>query len=505
MNLTVRLHEGDNVVVACAAIAKGTYIPEEDVTTLTEIPMGHKVAVSSIKKGANIIKYGFVIGRAARDIEAGEHVHDHNLEWDETEVDYRMCADYVPTELVPEESRPVFNGYVRPDGRVGTRNYIGVFTTVNCCSAIAKSICDYFTEEVLKDYPDVDGVVPFNCPLGCGMESYGRPMDLLRQTIGNYIKHQNTGAALLIGLGCERNNIDALIEAEGLKEGERFRRMVIQEEGGSRKAIAKGIELVKGFLDVCGKDRRQPASIANLTVALQCGGSDAFSGISCNPALGNAMTKLICNGGSCILAETTELHGGDQTLTCRARTPEVGQRLIDALDWWLEYSKGAATQMNGVIVPGNKKGGITSITEKALGNIKKAGDTAMVDVIDYACPVVYPGFNVMNTPAFDSISMTGEIAGGSNLCVFTTGRGSCIGTYPAPTVKLCSNTPAYNNMSDDIDINCGTIIDGEKTLDEVGDEILAFLIEVANGKRPKSEEYGYGVDEFNPWNYGKIC
>lgn len=503
--LTVRLHDKDNVVVVRTATPEGTFIPEENVTTVMEIPMGHKVAVTDIKQGDPIVKYGFVIGTASQDIKAGEQVHNHNLHWDNAEVDYRMCEDYVPTEMVPEDQRPTFNGYIRPDGRVGTRNYIGVFTTVNCCSSIAKSICDYFTEDVLKDYPDVDGVIPYNCPLGCGMESYGKPMDLLRQTIGNYIKHQNTGAALLIGLGCERNNIDALITSEGLKEGERFRRMVIQEEGGSRKAIAKGIAIVKEFLETCNQDKRQPASIGNLTVALQCGGSDAFSGISANPALGNAMTKLIQNGGSCILAETTEVHGGDHTLTCRARTPEVGQRLVDDLQWWVDYSQGAATQMNGVIVPGNQKGGITSITEKALGNIKKGGDTAMVDVIEYACPVVHPGFNVMNTPAFDSISMTGEIAGGSNLCVFTTGRGSCIGTYPAPTTKLCSNTPAYENMIDDIDINCGSIIDGDKTLDEVGDEILAFLIEVANGRKPKSEIYGYGADEFNPWNYGKIC
>lgn len=503
-NLTIRLHPDDNVVVARVDIPAGTEIPEEGFVTKNDIPAGHKVACVDIEADGKVVKFATPICLSARPIAAGEHVHKHNVHTEPLEKDYAFCSEYKETELVPEDERIKFNGFVRESGKVGTRNYIGIFTTVLCCAGVAKGIADYFSKEVMKQYPNVDGVIPFIVDTGCGMEQSGAPMDILRRCTGNYIKHPNIGAALIVGLGCERNNIDAFMQQEGIVETDRIKRFVIQEHHGSVQSIKDGIEIVKEFLEIANKDEREPASIEHLMVALQCGGSDGFSVISANPALGVAMDKLVKNGGTCVLAETTEIYGGEHILTRNAATPELAQKIIDIMDWWKDYSVGHAVQFTGNTVPGNIKGGLTSTAEKALGVVQKGGSTGLVDVVDYAFPVTKHGFNYMDTPARDSVSMTGEISGGCNICVFTTGRGTCIGTYPSPTIKLCSNTPAFNNMKDDMDINCGTIVDGEKTLAEVGEEIFDYILEVANGKYPKSEELGYGVDEFKPWQFGII-
>lgn len=503
-NLTIRLHPGDNVVIARVDIPAGTEIPEEGFTTVNDIPAGHKVAARVIDTDEKIFKFATAICKASRVIEAGEHVHKHNVHTEPLEKDYAFCSEYKSCEYVPEEERVKFNGFVRPDGKVGTRNYIGIFTTVLCAAPIAEGICKYFTPEVMKDYPNVDGVIPFVVDTGCGMEQSGPPMDILRRCTGNYIKHPNIGASLIVGLGCERNNIDAFMAQEGIVETDTVKRFVIQEHKGSVQSIKDGIEIVKGFLEIANKDVRQPASVEHIMVALQCGGSDGFSVISANPALGKAMDKLVKNGGTCVLAETTEIYGGEHILTRNAATPEVAQKVVDVMEWWRKYSEGHAVQFTGNTVPGNIKGGLTSTAEKALGVVAKGGSTGLVDVVDYAFPVVKHGFNYMDTPARDSVAMTGEISGGCNICIFTTGRGTCIGTYPSPTIKLCSNTPAYLNMVDDMDINCGTIIDGDKTLDEVADEIFNYLIECSSGKYPKSEALGYGASEFRPWQYGII-
>ncbi|MDR1660576.1 MAG: altronate dehydratase family protein [Desulfovibrio sp.] len=503
-NPVIRLNEKDNVVVARIDLPKGTRIGINNIVTVTEIPSGHKIAVSDIPENGAVFKYGTEIAQASKAIRPGEHVHKHNVHTEEAEKDYAPCSEYEETRLVPKEQRPTFNGFVRPNGKVGTRNYIGIFTTVLCSAPVVHKICAHFTPEVMKRWPNVDGVVPFITETGCGMEQSGPPMDILRRCTGNYIKHPNIGGALIVGLGCERNNIDAFMEREGISETDRIKRLVIQEHRGSKQSIADGIDTVKQFMELANQDVRRPASVEHLTVALQCGGSDGFSGVSSNPALGLAMDKLIKNGGSCVLAESTEIFGGETVLTKRAATPELAQKVIDIMEWWRQYSVGAAVQFTGSTVPGNLKGGLTSTAEKALGVVRKAGNTGMVDVVDYGFPVTKPGFTYMDTPARDSVSVTGEISGGCNLVAFTTGRGTCLATYPAPTMKFCSNTPAFNNMIDDLDFNCGTIVDGEKTLNEVGEEMFDYIVRVASGEKPKGEAMGYGADEFHPWQFGII-
>ncbi len=503
-NPVIRLNEKDNVVVARIDLPAGTNIGINNVVTVNEIPGGHKIAIEAIPANGGVIKYGTEICQAAQDIAPGEHVHKHNVHTEASKKDYAPCSEFTAPKLVPENQRPKFNGFYRPNGKVGTRNYIGIFTTVLCSAPVAHKICKYFTPEVMKQWPNVDGVIPFITETGCGMEQSGRPMDILRMCTGNYIKHENIGASLIIGLGCERNNIDAFMEQEGIKESDRIKRMVIQEEHGSKKAAEKGIEIVKKFLDIANRDVRKPASVEHLMIALQCGGSDGFSGISCNPVLGYAMDKLVSFGGSCVLAESTEIFGGETVLTKRAATPELAQKVIDIMEWWAQYSVGAAVQFNGNTVPGNIKGGITSTAEKALGVVRKGGNTGLVGVVDYGCPVTAQGFNYMDTPARDSVSITGQISGGCNLVTFTTGRGTCLATYPAPTMKFSSNTPTFINMNDDMDFNCGTIIDGDKTLEQVGEEAFDYIVRVASGERPKGEADGFGADEFHPWQFGII-
>lgn len=501
---TIRMDAADNVVNARCDLPAGTVCPEEGMTTVEEITGGYKVATKAIKAGESVIRYGIVIGHATQDIQPGECVHKHNLEQNEYKVENNFCEKYVPTVLAPESERPTFQGIVRKDGKVGTRNFIGVFSCSNCAAGVARKIAAKFGDEIKEKYPNVDGVVPFIIDFGCCMENSGDPMDTLRNVTGRIVRHQNMGGAVFISLGCERNNIKDLMESQGLEYSDTFKAFCIQEVGGSQRTIAAGVKAVEEMLPIVNQVQRVPCSVEHLTVALQCGGSDAFSGISCNPALGYAMDKLVRFGGSCIVAETTEIPGAEHTLTARAATPEVAQKLVDKVAWWFEYSKGKPTQINGATNPGNVKGGITTIPEKGMGVLRKGGTTALVDVLDYGETLTKPGFNFMDTPAFDPVSLTGEVAGGCNLSVFTTGRGSCFGSNPAPTTKLISNTPMFKKMEDDVDINCGTIVDGDKTLEEVGEEIFQFLIEVASGRKTKSELLGFGEEDFRIWWKGCI-
>lgn len=502
-NLTIRLHENDNVVVARRDILAGTAIPAEGITVSEQTPAGYKIAACFIKRGEPILKYNTVIGYASADAEPGTVMHSHNIDFDNVDKDYAFSVEYVPTEFVPEEKRPTFMGYVREDGRVGTRNYIGVFTTSNCAATVARKISDYFTPERLKAYPNVDGVVPFVIDGGCGLP-YGGPLELLRRTIGGYIRHPNIFASVVCALGCERNNIDEMFGALGLRESDTLKRLVVQELGGTRKSIEHGIAAIEKILPLANRAVRSPVSVSYLTVGLQCGGSDGFSGLSANPALGAAMDRLIRNGGTAILSETTEIFGVEHTLTRRAVSPEVGQKLVDRVQWWLAYSKGSDVQINGRVAPGNQKGGIANILEKSLGGVKKGGETGLMDVIEYAMPVTTRGLIFMDSPGFDPVSATGQIASGASLTAFTTGRGSCYGGVPVPTTKIATNTPLYNHMEEDMDINCGRIIDGEKTVQEMGDIIFEKLLRVASGERTKSELLGVGEDEFQPWNIGII-
>jgi len=498
----IRLDPADNVVVARIEIPAGTFIPGENVTTREAIPLGHKIAARAIRKGEPVLKYNTLIGFAGDDVAPGTRMHTHNVLFGGFQRDYRFAEDYRPVDLLPQEERATFQGIVRADGRVATRNVVGVIVTVNCAATVARKIAEHFTAERLADFPNVDAVVPYLHDLGCGMEMTGEPMDLLRRTIAGYIRHPNTAGVLVVGLGCERNSLAGLLEQEKLAPGPMLRTLVIQENGGTAGTIAAGIAQVKEMLPAANAVKREPVSAEHITVGLQCGGSDGFSGLSANPALGVAMDILIRNGGTAILSETPEIYGVEHTLTARAVSREVGQQLVDRMDWWLRHTEGRDTQINGRVSPGNTAGGIANIIEKSLGGAKKAGNSPMMAVYRYAEPVTVKGFVFMDTPGYDPVSATGLIAGGANMIAFTTGRGSCFGSMPAPTIKLASNTPMYRRMEADMDVNCGTIIDGVETLEQKGREIFAALLRHASGEKTKSELVGVGGNEFVPWPVG---
>jgi altronate hydrolase len=498
----IRLDAADNVVVARVEIAKGTRLAAEGVTTLHPVPLGHKVATRAIAKGEAVLKYNTVIGFAGDDIAPGCWMHSHNVLMDDFRKDYRFSQDYRPGELLPAERRASFQGIRRADGRIGTRNYIGVFITVNCSATVARRIANYFDEERLADYPNVDGVVPFVHEQGCGMEMTGEPMDLLRRTLAGYIRHPNVAGALVCSLGCERNNLTRFFEEQSLATGKMLKAVTMQQVGGTAAAIAEGKALIREMLAEANAVTREPCPAAHIMVGLQCGGSDGFSGLSANPALGKAVDILVRHGGTAILSETPELYGVEHTLTARARTPEVGQKFVERIAWWLDYNKGRDTQINGRVSPGNNAGGLANIVEKALGGAKKGGSSGINEVYRYAEPVTEHGLVIMDTPGYDPVSATGQIAGGAHLICFTTGRGSCFGSFPAPTIKLATNTPMFERMIGDMDINCGPVIDGTATLDEMGEVIFQKMLAVASGEKSKSEALGIGEDEFVPWPIG---
>ncbi|QKZ04145.1 UxaA family hydrolase [Pseudomonas eucalypticola] len=501
----IRLDSADNVVVARVEISAGTQVASEQLTTLQNVPLGHKIAARMIEKGQPVLKYNTVIGYASEDLPAGTWMHSHNIEFGDTARDYRYGLDYVPTQLLPANERATFQGIVRADGRVATRNYLGVFVVGNCGATVARKIANHFDEERLAAYPNIDGVVPFVHEIGCGMEMTGEPMNLLRRTIGGHVKHANTAGGLLIALGCERNNIHGFIEQEGLLLNDMLKALVIQDVGGVKSAVDQGIKLIEAMLPQANAVQRQPVSAEHLIIGMQCGGSDGFSGLSANPALGAAVDILVRHGGTAILSETSEIFGVEHTLTARAVTPQVGRKLIERIDWWLEYNKGRDTQINGRVSPGNNAGGLANVLEKSLGGAKKGGNAPLMDVYEYAYPVTTRGLVFMDTPGYDPVSATGQIAGGANLIAFTTGRGSCFGSLPAPTFKLASNTPMFTRMSDDMDINCGQIIDGDKTIRQMGQEIFDRLLAHASGEPTKSELNGLGEDEFCPWQIGVLA
>ncbi len=500
----IRLDAADNVVVARTPLEAGTAVPGESVTTRSAIEAGHKIASRLIRVGEPIRKYDTVIGYASENIEPGSWVHSHNLRFDDVQKDYAFGEAYRPTQMLAPAERARFMGIVRPDGRVATRNVIGIFITVNCSATVARKIAAHFHEERMAQWPGVDRVVAFVHDQGCGMEMTGEPMDLLRRTLAGYIRHPNIAGALVVSLGCERNNLLRFFEAQGLETGKTLRTLTMQDVGGTQSAVDLGIAHIREMLDLANGIERTPCSAEHLTVGLQCGGSDGFSGLSANPALGKAVDILVRHGGTAILSETPEIFGVEHTLTARARTPQIGRKLVERIDWWLKYNEGRDTQINGRVSPGNHAGGLANIIEKSLGGAKKAGSSAMMEVYRYAEPVTEHGFVFMDTPGYDPVSATGQIAGGANLIAFTTGRGSCFGSYPSPTIKLATNTPMYRRMTGDMDINCGEVIDGSATLDQMGEQIFQLMLKIASGERSKSESLGVGDNEFVPWQIGVL-
>ncbi|WP_406626196.1 UxaA family hydrolase [Acidovorax sp. SDU_ACID1] len=500
----LHLHPNDNVLVAKAALALGQEIPELGVRTRAQVPAGHKIAARPIKEGEQVKKYDTVIGVATRDLEPGDYVHSHNLKLVDYYRDPAFGADVRPVDYLPESQRATFQGFVRPDGKVGTRNFIGILSSVNCSATVIKNIAAHFTPERLAAFPNVDGVAAFAQTSGCGMSSPSEHFDVLRRTLAGYARHPNLAAVLIVGLGCERNQVDGLMESQGLQQGQLLRTFVMQETGGTRATIAAGIQAIEEMLPIANQAQRQTVSASHLKIGLECGGSDGFSGITANPALGAAMDILVRHGGTAILSETPEIHGVEFMLTRRAITPEVGQKLLDRLAWWEKYASGQNAQFNGVVGHGNQAGGLANIFEKSLGSAMKGGTTPLQAVYEYAEPITQNGFVFMDSPGYDPVASTGQIASGANLICFTTGRGSMFGSKPAPTIKLASNTPMYRRLEEDMDINCGVIVDGECTVPEMGERIFQQILRHASGEPTKSESLGLGDHEFVPWHLGIV-
>lgn len=500
--LTVRLHENDNVVVARLAIMENTPLPGEEIQTRQRIPAGHKVATRPIGRDEPVRKYDQIIGFASEDVAPGEHVHVHNVGMRDFARDYAVGSQARPTRLVPD--RRSFEGFVRPSGRVGTRNYIGVLSSVNCSATVSKFVQQSLPYDLLGNYPSVDGVVALTHSTGCGMADTGEGFDALQRTLWGYARHPNFAGILMIGLGCEVNQIDFLLDAYGIERGPLFQTMNMQDLGGTRRTVEHALGLIREMLPHAAAARRQSVAASELSLALQCGGSDAWSGITANPALGYCADLIAAEGGQTILAETPEIYGAEHLLTRRAVSHEVAMRLIERIRWWEDYTARNGGEMNNNPSPGNKRGGLTTILEKSLGAAAKGGTSALTGVYKYAEFAEARGFTFMDSPGYDPASVTGQVASGANVIAFTTGRGSCFGFKPVPSVKLATNSPMYERMHEDMDLNCGDILDGEATIESKGREILDLVLRVASGEPSKSEALGVGDHEFIPWQIGAV-
>lgn len=496
----LKLSESDTVAVATSRLEAGAVV--DGVTVKTSVPRGHKVCVVPVAEGEAVRKYGQTIGYATCDIAVGEHVHTENVAFRGVDAEYQFSTNV--TAPAPAASADTFMGYRRKNGSVGTRNYIAVVTSVNCSATAARMIAAAFGPEELAEYPNVDGVVAYVHGTGCGMADSGDGFEALQRVMWGYARHANHGGVLMVGLGCEMNQIDWLLEAYGLQHSALFQTMNIQNVAGLRKTVEMGVAKVRAMLPLANLAQREPCPASELKVALQCGGSDAWSGITANPALGYASDLIVAQGGTTVLAETPEVYGAEHLLTERAKDQATGERLIDLIRWWEDYTERNRGSINNNPSPGNKAGGLTTILEKSLGAVAKAGTSPLEGVLKYAEPIRDAGLMFMDSPGYDPASVTGQIASGCNLVCFTTGRGSAFGSKPAPTIKIATNSELAAKMAEDMDVDAGTILTGESSLPEKGREIYEMILAVASGEESKSEAQGLGDYEFVPWQIGAV-
>ncbi len=521
---TIHLHPADNIVIAKTSLQANTRLiaTGPDLVVRQTIPSGHKLAIASIAPGEVVRRYGQIIGFATRSIESGDHVHSHNLSVGNFDREYAFAVEAKPIELVPEQERRTFRGYRRATGRVGTRNFIALISTVNCSAHVTRAIAQHFTPDRLAPYPHVEGVIALTHPYGCSAQVDGADHRQLQRVLAGMALHPNVGAYVLIGLGCEVNQIADLVSviasraaatqspaqsneiassAYGLL-ATTSAMLAIQDLGGTRKTIEAGIQAVEELLPQVNAIQRTPQLISELMIGMECGGSDSWSGVTANPLVGLVGDEIVRQGGSIVVSETTEIYGAEHLLTRRAINEEVGRKLIDQVKWWEDFTQRLGTEIDNNPSPGNKAGGLTTIYEKALGAIAKGGSTPLTGVYAYAEPITTRGFTFMDSPGNDPASVTGEVASGCNLVLFTTGRGSVFGFKPAPSIKIATNTPMFERMSEDMDFNAGRILDGE-TMQDLAQELLELVIAVASGEPSKSEALGIGEAEFAPWHLGE--
>lgn len=503
------LRPEDGVAVALRSLQAGEPIEAGGTAfeVRSDVPPGHKVAVRTLRTGDAVTKYGQVIGFATRDIEPGDHVHSQNLAVKKLQVEYEYCTAVPEVAYVPEPERLTFEGFVRPDGKVGTRNYLAVVSTVNCSASVSRFIAERFRGDALREFPNVDGVIAVKHTAGCGMNIRGDDLRMLERTLAGYARHANVAGYILCGLGCEVNQAMSLVEHTNLISLGTPRRVptavTIQEEGGVTAAVERGIREIGALLPYANGFTRRTSPVSELFVATNCGGSDGNSGITANPAVGWMTDEIVRHGGSSVLAETSETYGAEHLLTRRAVSREVGEKLVSLMRWWERYTSMHGAEIDNNPSPGNKAGGLTTIYEKSLGALAKGGTGPLVDVLDYAQPIRRRGFMFMDTPGHDPVSITGLVAGGCNVIVFTTGRGSVFGCKPVPSIKVATNSALYRRMRDDMDLDAGVILEGA-SVQEVGRAILDLIVRVASGERTRSELNGIGDDEFVPWLTGAV-
>lgn len=499
-NSAIRLHPTDNVAIARVPLSPGSKIVVggQEVEVLDAVPAGHKVCLAAIKSGEHVQRYGQAIGVAKADIAIGRHIHTQNLAFEDHEVGFEFPEGVVPYPAAPAVM-PTFNGFLREDGRAGTRNYVAVVAASNCAAYTVNWIAESFDKAGLPK--NVDGVVAFPHGEGCG-HTIGPDTDQLRRTLAGILNHPNVGAALIIGLGCEVNQIDHYLGPNAPRTN-RLHGMTLQNSGGTRGTVDAARTRIQEFMEEMSAQPRTSLPASHIRLGLNCGGSDSFSGISANPALGVCSDMLAAIGASAILAETTECFGAEHLLVKRARSREVAERFLGFIESYKKYLKQfGSSSFNDNPSPGNKEGGLSNILEKSLGAAAKAGTSPMMDALDYAETITSPGFNFMNTPGYDPVSLSGLAAGGSNLICFTTGRGSAIGFPTVPVLKVATNTSTFKRMRDNMDINAGRIVDGEATVQEIGKEIFDLALRVASGEQTCAEKLGH--NEFVPWRIGPV-
>ncbi|MBE3558459.1 MAG: altronate dehydratase [Ktedonobacteraceae bacterium] len=510
--VAVLLNPADDVAIARFPLNRGIVLQlpgeipggEDKIEVKQLVPAGHKVSLHAIAEGQPVRRYGSIIGFATQPIEAGSPVHTHNLAVGELRQDYAYGVDVRPVDFVPPEQRRTFMGYRRPDGKAATRNYIAVISSVNCSASTVRFIERRFGPEVLRDYPNIDGVIGLTHKSGCGLRIGGEALEQLQRVLAGMAVHANVGAYLIVGLGCESNQIREMIEATHLNAEQNWKQplfLTIQESYGITRTVEEGARIIGELLPRVNDVKREPIPVSELVLALQCGGSDGWSGVTANPALGYCADELVRQGGAAVLSETPEIYGAEHMLLRRARSREVGEKFVERIRWWEHYTAINDMEMDNNPSPGNKLGGLTTIYEKSLGAIAKGGSTPLNAVYRYAEPITERGLVVMDTPGYDPVSVTGQVAGGANIVVFTTGRGSAFGFKPAPSIKVATNTQLYENMISDMDINAGVVLDGVSA-QEVGRQIFEEVIAVASGKESKSEALGVGEEEFAPWILG---
>jgi altronate hydrolase len=501
----LRLHPDDDVAIALMPLPPNRLVAIDGlrVRAAAAIPPGHKIALRAVATGAPVRRYGQVIGFATAEIAPGDHVHTQNLAVGSMTLSYEFGTDIRPVPYVPEAERRSFLGYRRPAGRAGTRNTIAVIGTVNCSAHTVRRIAARARAELLPRYPNVTDVIAVAHKSGCATRDGSPELELLQRTLAGFARHPNVAACVFVGLGCEVNQWESLLATQAARLGplDVPPYLGIQETGGVAATVEAGLKAVERLMPYADGFTREPVPASELCLALQCGGSDGFSGITGNPALGHAVDLLVAQGGTAVLSETPEVYGAEHLLTRRAVRREVGEKLIRQIRWWEEYTAREGFEIDNNPAPGNKAGGLTSIFEKSLGAVAKGGSMPLTAVYDYAEPIVDSGFTFMDTPGYDPVSATGQVAGGATIIAFTTGRGSCFGFKPAPSIKIATNSATYQRMRGDMDVNAGRIIEGT-SVEEVGREIFELLLKVASGEPSLSEAQDIGEEEFNPWIQG---